>query len=81
MIKQIYLFEDILKAVIIKDEPSILARYLIELAKSFSSFYNENKIITEDKKTQDARVFLSYWVGEVLKAGANLLGMEMPDKM
>ena len=64
-----------------KDEPSILARYLIELAKAFSSFYNENKIITEDKQEQMARVYLTYSVGEILKTGASLLGIEMPDKM
>lgn len=81
MIKQIYLFEDILKAVIIKDEPSILARYLIELAKSFSSFYNENKIITEDEELTKARLYLSYVTGIVLKVGARLLGIEMPNKM
>ena len=58
-----------------------MARYLIDLAKAFSSFYNENKIITEDKQEQDARVYLTYSAGKVLKIGANLLGIEMPDKM
>lgn len=81
ILKLIYTFEDILIQVTKKDEPSILARYLIELAKAFSSFYNENKIITEDKQEQTARVYLTYSVGEILKTGASLLGMEMPDKM
>ncbi len=79
--KLIYGFEDTLVQVTEKDEPSILARYLIELAKAFSSFYNENKIITEDKQEQMARVYLTYSVGEILKTGASLLGIEMPDKM
>lgn len=79
--KLIYGFEDTLVQVTQKDEPSILARYLIELAKAFSSFYNENKIITEDKQEQMARVYLTYSVGEILKTGASLLGIEMPDKM
>lgn len=81
IIKLIYTFEDVLVQVTKKDEPSILARYLIDLAKAFSSFYNENKIITEDKQEQVARVYLTYSVGEILKTGASLLGMEMPDKM
>lgn len=79
--KLIYAFEDTLLQVTQKDEPSVLARYLIELAKAFSSFYNENKIITEDKQEQMARVYLTYSVGEILKTGASLLGIEMPDKM
>lgn len=81
IIKLIYAFEDTLVQVTDKDEPFILARYLIDLAKAFSSFYNENKIITEDKELQDARIYLTDSVGKVLKIGAELLGMEMPDKM
>ena len=74
-------FEDILLQVINKSEPSFLAKYLIELSKAFSSFYNENKIICDDKSVQDARLYLSFVVGKVLKQGANLLGITMPDKM
>lgn len=81
IIKLISIFEDILVQVTKKEEPSILSRYLIELSKSFSSFYNENKIIGEEKKLQDARVYLTYSVGKVLKTGAELLGMKMPSKM
>lgn len=81
ILKLIYDFEDILVQVTDKNEPSILSRYLIELSKAYSVFYNENKIIVEDKKIQDARIYLTYAVGEVLKIAANLLGIEMPDKM
>ena len=81
IIKLIYNFQDILVQVTRKEEPSILSRYLIDLAKAFSSFYNENKIIVEDQDVQNARVYLTYAVNQVLKNGAKLLGMEMPNKM
>ena len=81
ILKVIYNFEDILKQVTDKNEPSILSRYLIDLAKAYSNFYNENKIIVDDKEIQNARVYLTYAVGKVLKIGAGLLGIEMPDKM
>ena len=81
VIKNLYEFNQTLQSVVEKNEPSILARYLIELAKSFSNFYNENKIICDDKELQEARVFLTYATGIVLKTGAKLLGIEMPDKM
>ena len=64
-----------------KYEPYILARYLISLAQAFSSFYNENKIIGEEQQTQDARLYLTYATGIILKRGANLLGIQMPEKM
>ena len=56
-------------------------RFRIDLAKAYSNFYNENKIITDDKKIQNTRVFLTYATGNILKIGAGLLGIEMPDKM
>ncbi len=81
ILKLIYNFEDVLIQVTDKNEPSILARYLIDLAKAYSSFYNENKIIVENKEVQDARVYLTYAASQVLEQGANLLGIEMPEKM
>lgn len=81
ILKLIYNFEEILIQVTNKNETSILAHYLIDLAKAYSTFYNENKIIVDDKRLQDARVYLTYAVGKVLKIGAQLLGIQMPDKM
>ena len=81
ILKILYNFEKTLIQVTEKNEPCILSRYLIDLAKAYSNFYNENQIITEDKKIQNTRIFLTYATGNVLKIGAKLLGMEMPDRM
>ena len=81
ILKLIYNFEDILKQVTDKNEPSILSRYLIDVAKAYSTFYNSNKVIVDDEKVKNARVFITYATGKVLEIGANLLGIEMPDKM
>ena len=81
IIKLIYNFENTLIQVTEKEEPSILSRYLIDLAKAFSNFYNDNKILVEDSEVQNARIYLTYAVGKVLKTGAKLLGIEMPNKM
>ena len=81
LLKLIYEFEDVLVQVTDKNEPSILSRYLIDVAKAYSNFYNENKIISEDKALQNARVYLTYAVGKILETGASLLGIEVPDKM
>ena len=81
VIKTLYKFEEVLENVIERSEPSLLARYLIDLASSYSNFYNENKIIDEDKEVQNARVYLSKAVGTVIKTGASLLGIDMPNRM
>ena len=81
VLKLLYNFEDVLMQVTDKNEPSILSRYLIDLAKAYSAFYNANKVIVDDEKVKKARVFLTYATGKVLKIGAGLLGIQMPDKM
>ena len=81
LVKAIYEFGNIVMQAAEKNEPYIISRYLIKIAQLFSTFYNENRIIGEDKKVQDARIYLVYCTNLVLKSGANLLGMEMPNKM
>ncbi len=81
LVKELYDFNNIIKQSAEKNEPYIISRYLINVAKLFSTFYNENKIITDDKRIQNARAYLTYCVNIVLKSGAGLLGIQMPNKM
>ena len=81
IVKLLYDFEDVIKQAAQKYEPYVIARYLIDLAQAFSSFYNNYKIMADEKKAQDARLYLTYCVNIVLKNGADLLGMKMPEKM
>ncbi len=81
LIKAIYNFTDSVKLAASKNEPYVISRYLINLAQLFSTFYNENKIIDEDEDIKQARVYLTYCTNVVLKEGAALLGIEMPERM
>ena len=81
LIKKMYMFKDEIKQAAEKNEPYIISRYLIEISKLFSSFYNDNKIICDDIRVQNARIYLTYCTNTILKAGSNLLGIQMPDKM
>ncbi len=81
VIKAIYEFEETLISVTEKNEPYLLSRYLIDLAKKYSTFYNEHKILVAEGKTAKARTFLTYMVNIILENGAKILGIKMPDKM
>lgn len=81
VIKAIYEFEETLISVTEKNEPYLLSRYLIDLAKKYSAFYNEHKILVAEGKTAKARTFLTYMVNIILENGAKILGIKMPDKM
>lgn len=81
VIKLLYDLRQIILKAVEKNEPSVLARYLIDLAQSFSNFYNSNRIIGEEKSIENARLYLTKSVGEVLKNSMALLGIEMPSRM
>ena len=81
IVKLLYNFTNIIESSIEKSEPYILSRYLIDLAKAYSSFYNTNKVLSDDIDERNARSYLINIVGNVLKEGMNLLGIQMPDKM
>ena len=59
--------------------PNLLASYLIELARLYNLFYQGSRIIGSQK--QDFRLKVSEEVGEVLRNGLNLLGIEAPERM
>ena len=81
LLKLIDNFENILLDAMHKNEPSIISRYLIDVAQAFSTFYNENKILSEDKEEQDVRIYITYMTKIVLTNGLHLLGIEVPKKM
>lgn len=81
VLKSLYAFKETLEMTVEKNEPAILARYLIEVSQNYSNFYNDNKVLVEDEKVKNSRAYLTYAVGAVLKTGASLLGIQMPDKM
>ena len=81
VLKSLYAFQETLEMTAEKNEPAILARYLIEVSQNYSNFYNDNKVLVDDEKVKNARTYLTYAVGIVLKTGASLLGIKMPDKM
>ena len=81
IVKNIYNFEDVLKSVVEKNEPYLLTKFLIEISKNYSAFYNKYKILDKDESKAKARLYLTYMVNTILRNGSRLLGIEMPDKM
>ena len=82
LIKELEKLTSIIKKASDEYEPSILARYLIDVATSFSKFYNECSVINvEDDELKDARCALVYATSVVIKNGLKILGIDCPDKM
>lgn len=81
LIKSIYKFEDILLDSAKKYEPSILARYITEVAKLFNKFYNSCPISNQEDSVKEFRLILTYCTRLLIEIGLGLLGMDTPKKM
>lgn len=81
LVKSIYKFEDILLDSAKKYEPSILARYITEVAKLFNKFYNSCPINNQEENIKEFRLVLTYCSRLLIEIVLGLLGMDTPKKM
>ena len=76
------MFPSALEEAAIGHDPSKVAIYVFNLAKTFNSFYTEHSIANaenEEKKT--LRLQLSQLTAQVIKTGMNVLGIRVPERM
>lgn len=64
-----------------KYEPSLIARYAVDLAQKFNKFYIECKILTAEGAVRDFRLCLTKAAHIALKNSLSLLGIGVPEKM
>ena len=82
LIKELEKFESIIRKAANEYEPSVLARYLIDVATAFSRFYNECSVANiDDENLKKARCVLVYATSIVIKKGLSILGIDCPEKM
>lgn len=82
IVRSLIHFPEIILSSSEKLAPNLLCNYLFDLASKFNTFYNSNSILTNDNKSvTDFRLSLTKSVGQVLKNGLNILGIEAPEKM
>jgi len=62
-------------------EPHRVTFYLNELAGVFHSYYNKNKVISDDKQLTAARLFLAGVIKIVLQNALKIIGVSAPEKM
>jgi len=61
--------------------PHRIARYVLDLAGMFHSFYNHHRVLNEDKALQDARLVLMECIRITLKNALDILGVSAPEQM
>ncbi|HFI0353469.1 arginine--tRNA ligase [Streptococcus suis] len=80
IIKHIQNFSNLVERAGDKFDPSLIAKYAINLAQAFNKYYAHTRILDESPE-RDSRLALAYATGVVLKEALRLLGVKAPEKM
>lgn len=79
--RKLLFFPIVLKQTTKELKPHFLGGYLYELATEFSSFYNQSKVMVEDKNVMHLRLLLCSRTLLLLGIGTEILGIETLEEM
>jgi arginyl-tRNA synthetase len=75
-------FETVITNAIAEYAPQYIVTYLLELARTFNSFYGSSKVVdSENKLVSEHRLALSCATQQILRNGLQLLAIQAPDRM
>lgn len=76
VLRYLYRFGEVVQEAAARYAPNLLCNYLYELAQRFNTFYNKHQIIGSQ-----LRLELTEAVGQVLKNGLTILGIQVLERM
>jgi arginyl-tRNA synthetase len=75
-------YPDAIEQACTEHNPSVIAMYVFNLAKTFNSFYVEHSIANaENAEKKQLRLQLAVMTANVLKSGMELMGIRVPERM
>ena len=81
LLKEIDKFPSIISEAADRYEPSVVARYAVDLAQAFNRFYTDNRIAVDEKNVRDSRCLVTYITRRILKDSLDLLGIGCVERM
>lgn len=81
LLKEIERYPQVIKDAAERYEPSVIARYSIDLAHAFNKFYHECQINVEDETTKYTRTNFVKIARYIIKDALSLLGIQCPEQM
>jgi len=81
LIKSLTEFPEMVHTSAMRLEPHRVAYYLTHLASLFHTYYNQNRVLSDDQALTSARLSLVKAVQTVIRNGLALLGVNAPESM
>ncbi|WP_276503331.1 arginine--tRNA ligase [Terrimonas pollutisoli] len=75
-------YPSIIAQALLEHNPSSLAVYIYEVAKTFSSFYTDHSVLSaESEEKKQLRLQLCELTANIIASAMNLLGIKVPERM
>lgn len=81
LLKELERYPEVVKEAAERYEPSVVARYSIDMAHAFNKFYHECQINVEDETIKCTRTNIVKIARYIIKDALSLLGIECPEQM
>ena len=81
LLKEIERYPEVIKEAADRYEPSVVARYSIDMAHAFNKFYHECQINVEDENVKCTRTNIVKIARFIIKDALSLLGIDCPEQM
>jgi len=79
MVQKISEYTEVMDKAVIELMPHHICSYLYELAQTFNRFYEQNRVVGDERESQRLSIVSAY--ADTLKSGLKLLGIDAPEKM
>ena len=74
-------YGEVVPGILDDHRPNLLANYLLELARSFHSFFEACPVLKSEDEVRTSRLTLCALTSKVLRHGLGLLGIQCPERM
>ena len=75
-------YPSIIEQAVAEHNPSLIAIYVFNIAKSFNTFYTEHSVMNaESAEKKQLRLQLSEMTANIIASGMSLLGIKVPERM
>ena len=81
LIKQLAMLPETIRLAARDYDPSLINKYVTDLAGSFHRFYNSCRIRGEEKQLLNARLALADCVRRVIATSLGIIGVSAPERM
>ena len=81
LVRMLTRYGDNVRTVLDDFRPNLLATYLLELARSFHSYFEACPVLKSEGQTRESRLLLCELTSRVIKDGLGLLAIDVPERM